>query len=134
MKSKKGKTYEEMVAHMKVGARAERERIEAEQNKSETLQIRLEPDLMRKILAIAEKKGIKHSTLVRSWITHMANHELTSRGTTGIVNESPAQEMSSEELQRQMLYLLVDIQASVGKLSKDQTPKTKTTISQKKKK
>lgn len=134
MKSKKGKTYEEMVARMKVGARAERERIEAEQNKSETLQIRLEPDLMRKILSIAEQKGIKHSTLVRSWIAQMANHELASRGTTGSVNESPTRELSSEELQRQMLYLLVDIQESVAMLSKDEPTKTKTPISQKKKK
>ncbi len=117
MKSKKGKTYEEMVARMKAGAKAERERIEAEQNKSETLQIRLEPDLMRKILAIAEQKGIKHSTLVRSWIAQMANHELTSQGAACSVNESPAPEMSNEEVQRQMFYLLMDIHSAVTKVS-----------------
>lgn len=84
MKSKKGKTYEEMVARLKAGARAERERIDEtrEQNKSETLQIRLEPDVMQKILAIADARGIKHSTLVRGWIAQMVDAELLSEDKT----------------------------------------------------
>ncbi len=117
MKSKKGKTYEEMVARMKAGAKAERDRIEAEQNKSETLQIRLEPDLMRKILSIAERKGIKHSTLVRSWIAQMATAELATPDTTSRVSESLETSMSNDELQVQMFYLLKDIKATVTKLS-----------------
>ncbi len=128
MKSKKGKTYEEMVARMKAGAKAERERLESlrEQNKSETLQIRLEPDLMCKILAIAERKGIKHSTLVRSWIARMVDHELSPQGTAYRVNESPVPETINEELNREMYGLLLNIQAAVTKLSEDRVEKTKT--------
>lgn len=71
MKTKKGRTYEEVVALMKEGAKEERKKIEAARaaTKSELLQIKVEPKLLEEIHAAAAAKGVRYTTLVRDWIT-----------------------------------------------------------------
>lgn len=120
MKSKKGKTYSEMVARMQAGAREERLHEEAatrEQNKSETLQIRIESDLALKIAAIAQAKGIKQSTLVRTWLDKMVDQELykTSNSQLTVAEENVF--VRSEDITKEILDKLSDIQMRVKKLS-----------------
>lgn len=71
MKTKKGRTYEEVVALMKEGAKEERKKIEAARaaTKSELLQIKVEPKLLEQIHTAAAAKGVRYTTLVRDWIT-----------------------------------------------------------------
>lgn len=71
MKTKKGRTYEEVVALMKEGAKEERKKIEAARaaTKSELLQIKVEPKLLEQIHTAAAARGVRYTTLVRDWIT-----------------------------------------------------------------
>jgi len=68
-KSKKGKSYDEVVKRIKAGAGEELQRIEsAKQGKSEVLQIRLEPSLFEQLQETALARNMKQSALVRDWI------------------------------------------------------------------
>jgi hypothetical protein len=68
-KSKKGKSYDEVVKRIKAGAGEELQRIEAaKQGKSEVLQVRLEPSLFEQLQETALGLNMKQSALVRDWI------------------------------------------------------------------
>lgn len=78
-RSKKGKSYDEVVKRIKAGAGEELQRIEAaKQGKSEVLQVRLEPSLFEQLQETALAQNMKQSALVRDWIVERLQSKKTA--------------------------------------------------------